>query len=132
MTARPEFLVRVCQSQEQLVGFLLILEVRHVEGLDKVDVEIPRRYNRGAFVGRAEEQVSKTRGLALQPFEFVLPDFVAGDVGLVGALHDPFQGLVVVTVELRGIETFGPLLDQGVEIVGLLEVQVVLAVVRVG
>ena len=106
--------------------------MRRVEGLDEIDVEIPRRHSRGALVGRAEEKVSMTCGLAFQPFELVLPDFVAGDIGLVGALHDPFQRLVVVAVELGGIEALGPLLDQGVEVVGLLEVQVVLAIVRVG
>ena len=129
---RAELLVRVRQAQEQLVGLLLVLEVRRIEGLDEVEVEVPRRHRRGALVGRAEEQVALARGLALQPFELVLPDLVAGDVGLVGALHDPPERLVVVAVELRGIEALGPLLDQGVEVVGLLEVQVVLAVVRVG
>ena len=76
--------------------------MRRVEGLDEVEVEVPRRHGGGALVGRAEEQVSLPRGLVLQPFEFVLPDLVARDVGLVGALHDPLQGLVVVAVELRG------------------------------
>ena len=106
--------------------------MRRVEGLDEVEVEVPRRHRGGALVGRTEEEVSLARGLALQPFELVLPDLVAGDVGLVGALHDPLQRLVVVAVELRWIEALGPLLDQGVEVVGLLEVEVVLAVVRVG
>ena len=42
-----------------------------------------------------------------------------------------FKRLVVVAVELRGIQALGALFDQGVEVVGLLEVEVVLAVVRV-
>ena len=126
-----EFLVRVRQAQEQLVGFLLVLEMRRVKGLDEVEVEVPRRHGRGSFVGRAEEEVSLARGLALQPFELVLPDLVAGHIGLVRALHDPFQGLVVVAVELRGVEALGPLFDQRVEVVGLLQVQIELAVVRV-
>jgi hypothetical protein len=62
----------------------------------------------------------------------VLPDLVAGDVGLVGALHDPFQGLVIVTVELCVIESHGAILDEGIEVVGLFQVEVILAVVRVG
>ncbi len=95
-----EFLVRVRQAQEQLVGFLLVLEVRRVEGLDKVEVEVPRRHRRGALVGRAEEEVTLARGLALQPFELVLPDLVARHIGLVGAFHDPPERLVVVAVEL--------------------------------
>ena len=36
----------------------------------------------------------------LQPFEFVLPNFITSDIGLVGALHDPLQGFIVVTVKL--------------------------------
>jgi hypothetical protein len=55
------------------------------------------------LIWRAEEQVSRACGLALQPFELVLPDLVAGDVSLVGTLHDPFQGLVVITVYLGRI-----------------------------
>ena len=59
------------------------------------------------------------------------PDRVAGDVGLVGALHHPPQGVVVVSVQPRPIETLGPLFDQGIEVVGLLKIEVVLAIVRV-
>ena len=127
-----ELLVRVRQAQEQLLGFLLVLEMRRVKGLDEIEVEVPLRHRCGAFVGCAEEKVSQSRGLAIQPFDLVLPDLVAGHIGLIRAFHDPSKRLVVVAVELRGIEALGPLLDQRVEIVGLLEVQVILAVVRIG
>ena len=80
--------------------FLLVLEMRRFEWLDEVEVEISRRHSRGALVGGAEEEVSLARGFALQPFELVLPNLVACDIGLVSALHDPTQGLVVVAVKL--------------------------------
>ena len=62
----------------------------------------------------------------------MLPDLVAGNVSLVGTLHDPFQGFIVVAVELGEFEAFGALFDQGVEVIGLFEVEIVLPVVRVG
>jgi len=52
----------------------------------------------------------------------VLPDLVARHIGLVRAFHDPAERFVVVAVELRRVEAFGSLLDQRVEVVGLLEV----------
>ena len=61
----------------------------------------------------------------------MLPNLVAGDVGLVGALHDPFQSLVVVAVEQGVIKALGSLFDERVEVVGLLEIKVILAVVSV-
>ncbi len=128
----PELFVRVGQAKEHFIGLLLVLEVRRIERLDEVEVEITGRYRRRALVGSAEEEISLSCCLVLQPFQLVLPDLVAGDVGLVGALHDPFQGLVVVAVELGGIEALGALLDERVEVVGLLEIQVILPVVRVG
>ncbi len=106
--------------------------MRCIKRLNEKDIEVPRWHRRGTFVRRAEEKVSLARGLALQPFELVLPDLVAPDIGLIGAFHDPLKRLVVVTVGLRGIETFGPILDERIEIIGFLEVQVILAVVRVG
>ena len=126
-----EAVVRAAQVEEDLVRRLLVPEVRRVVGRDEVEVEVARRHRRGPLVRRPEEQVSLARRPAPAPFELVLPDPVAGDVGLVGALHHPPQGVVVVAVQPRRIEALGPLLDQGVEVVALLEVEVVLAVVRV-
>ena len=128
----PEARVRAAQVEEDLVRLLLVPEVGRVVGRDEVEVEVARRHRRGPLVRRPEEQVSPARGPARAPFELVLPDPVAGHVGLVGALHHPPQGVVVVAVQPRRIQALGPLLDQGVEIVGLPEVEVVLAVVRVG
>ncbi|KUK57129.1 MAG: hypothetical protein XD80_1565 [Synergistales bacterium 53_16] len=54
-------------------------------------------------------------GLVFQPFQLVLPDLVTGDVSLVGELHEPFQGLVVIAVELGGIKALGVLLCERVE-----------------
>ena len=120
------------QAKEHFIGLLLVLEVRRIERLDEVEVEITGRHGCRALVGSAEEEISLSCRLVLQPFQLVLPDLVAGDVGLVGALHDLFQGIVVVAVELGGIEALGALLDERVEVVGLLEIQVELPVVRVG
>lgn len=50
---------------------------------------------------------------------------------MISAFHHPLEGFVVVAVKLVGVKAFGPLIDQGVEIVGLLEVEVILAVLRV-
>ena len=74
--------------------------MRHVEGLNEVDVKIPWGRRRGALIGRTKEQVSLARGLALQPFNFVLPYLVASYISLVGAFHDPSERLVVVAVKL--------------------------------
>jgi len=128
-----KLLVNVGQTQEEFVGLLLILEVWWVERLDEVKIEVPRRHRRRSLVRGAKEEVSLTGSFMIQPFQFVLPDPVARDVSWqVDALHDLFQSLVVVAVELREIERFCALVDQGVIVVGLLEVQIILAVVRVG
>ena len=49
----------------------------------------------------------------------------------VDAFHDHLQRLVVVAVELREVEAFGSSFDEGVEIVGLLQIEIELPVVRV-
>ena len=66
----------------------------------------------------------------LLPDQFVLPDFVAGDVGGVLALHDPLERLVIETVEMSLAQAFGPFVDQSVEVVGLLQVEIELAADR--
>jgi len=67
----------------------------------------------------------------LLPDQFVLPDFVAGHIGGVLAFHDPLERLVIEAVELSLAQAFGPLVDQGVEVVGLLQVEIELAVVSI-
>ena len=62
----------------------------------------------------------------------MLPDPVSGDVGrLIGAFHDPFQGFVVIPVKLGFIEALRPLLDERIVVIGLFEIQIILAVVWV-
>ena len=126
-----EGLVATVQSHEHLVGLLLVLEPRRLVGLDEVQVEVPRRHGGGTLVGRPEEQVAAPRRLSVRPNQLVFPNLVAGDVSMVGALHDPAERVVVVAVQLGGVQSFGASLDQGVVVVGLFQVQVVLAVVGV-
>ncbi|GIW56388.1 MAG: hypothetical protein KatS3mg082_2792 [Nitrospiraceae bacterium] len=128
---RAELFVRAGEAKEHFVGLLLVLEVRRIERLDEVEIEITGRHGGRAFIGGAEEEISLSCRLALQPFQLVLPYPVAGDISVIGALHDPFQGLVVVAIELGGIEALGALLDARVEVVGLLEIQIELPVVRI-
>ena len=127
-----ELVIGVRQAQEDFVSLLLVFEVWRFKWLDEIDVEIPRRNGRGTFVGCAEEKIPQTGCLTFQPFQFVLPNFVAGSIGLIGTLHDPSQGFVVVAVELGCIETFSPLFDQSIEVIGLLEIEIVLPIIRVG
>ncbi len=99
--------------------------------MNEIDIEIPLRHGGGAFVGSAEKEVAGTGGLVLLPDQFVLPDLVASHVGGILAFHDPLERLVIEAVELSLAQTFGPLVDQGVEVVGLFQVQIELAVVGI-
>jgi hypothetical protein len=79
---------------------VLVAEARRLEGLDEVDVEVPRRLGRRPVVGRAEEQVADALDAALLPLDLVLPDLEAGDVGgLVGPLHELADGAEVGAVQ---------------------------------
>ena len=128
----PERVVGAGQVEEDLVGLLLVIEPRRLVRLDEIEIEVARRHRRGPFVRRAEEEITLARRLACPPFELVFPDEITGNVGLVVPLPNRLpQGIVVVAVQPRRVETLGPLLDQSIEVVGLLEVEVVLAVVRV-
>ncbi len=62
----------------------------------------------------------------------MLPYLVARHVGLVCALHNTAKGFIIVSVELGGIEAFGPFFDQGIVVICFFEVQVILSVVLVG
>ena len=53
----------------------------------------------------------------------MLPDPIPGDVGLISAFHDPFQGFVVIPVKLGFIEALRPLLDKRIVVIGLSEIQ---------
>ena len=126
-----EFLVGAFQAEENLVVDLVVLEARRIVGLDEVEVKVPLRHGGGALVGSAEKEVAGTGSLVLLPNQFVLPDLVAGHVGGVLTFHDPLERLVVEAVELSLTQAFGPLVDQGVEIVGLFQVQIELTVVGI-
>ena len=58
-----DLLVAALQAEEQLVGQTVVAELRRVEGLDEVEVEIPVRLGRRPVVGRPEEH--RTRGSLL-------------------------------------------------------------------
>ncbi len=120
------------EPKEHLVRLLFVPEARRGVGLDKVEVEVARRHGRRPLVRRAEEEVAQPRGVALPPLQLVLPNLEAGHVGCVFALQDGRERLIVVAVELRVVERFCTLLDLRVVVVRLLEVEIVLAVVRIG
>ena len=67
----------------------------------------------------------------LRPLQFMLPDLVTGDIGLVGTFHDPLQRFVIVAIELGFIETFSPFLDEGIVVFSLLQIEIPLPVVRI-
>ena len=127
----PKAVVGAGQVEEHLVRLLLVAESGRLVRLEEVEVEVARRHRRGPFVRRAEEEITLACRLPRTPFDLVLPDAITGDVGLVDALHHAAQGSVVVAVQTGRVETVGALLDQGIEVVGLLEVEIELAVVRV-
>ena len=76
--------------------------------MDEIEVKVPWRHGGGSFIGRAEKQISLTRDRALQPLQLVRPDLVTGYIDLIRALHDLFQGFVVVSVHLGGAGGLGP------------------------
>ena len=120
------------QTEKDFVRRFRVFEARRLVGLDEIEIEVAGRRRGGAFVRRPEEQIAPARGLAGAPFDLVLPDPVAGDVCLVGAVQRLPQGSVIIAVEPRGVESLGPFLDEGVEVVGLPEIEIELAVLRVG
>ena len=91
--------VTLLQPKEHLVTTLLVLEVRRFEGLQREEIKVTLRRDRRALVRRSEEQVSAAPDLAFPPLELVLPDAVAADVRLIGALHHARQRVEVVAVE---------------------------------
>ena len=128
----PERIVPALEPEEHLVRLLLVLEGGRLVRLEEVEVEVAWRRRGRPFVRRAEEEIAEPRRPARAPLQLVLPDPVAGDVGGVGALKDAPERRVVPAVELSVVEGLGAALDQGVEVLRLLQVQVVLAVVAVG
>ena len=129
---RPaESVVLAREPEEHLICALLVLEMRRLVWLDEVEIVVARRHRRGPLVRRTEEEVAKPRRPAFGPLQLVLPNLVPRDVGRVGAFHDTGKRLVVIAVELGVVERLGALVDQGVVVVGLLEVEVVLAVVPI-
>ena len=125
-----EHVVQAREAEEDLVRQAVIGELRLVEGLDEVDVEIAFRLRRGAIIGRSKEQVAQAFNPPLLPFELVLPDLETGVAEFVAALHERPHGAVVGAVEGVVGQGLGPLLDLGVVVDVFLEVEVILLGVR--
>ena len=128
---RLECLVWPGQPEKDLVGLLLVGEWRWIVGLEHVQVELAGRLSGGTLVGRAEEKVAGPGDPSLAPLDLVLPDAIAGDIGRFCALHGPCQYLKVGTVELALAQALCALLDLGVKVDVLFQVQVILSVVGV-
>ena len=73
--------VAVFQLEEDLVCLLLVLEIRRVERLQEIEVEIAWRLRGRTLVGRPKEQIAAATGAPFPPLDLVFPDAVAGDVG---------------------------------------------------
>ena len=83
------------RREEDLVRQVVVGELRLVEGLDEVNVEVALGLCRGPIVRRPEEQVAHAFDTALLPFELVLPDLETGITQVVAALHQRLDGAVV-------------------------------------
>ena len=82
------------QLEEDLIGEFLILEVRRLERLEEVEVEVPWRLGRRTLVGCAEEQVASAGDLVFPPLDLVFPNLVATDVRcMVGQFQHTGQGV---------------------------------------
>src|SRR3954468_6001780 len=125
-----ERVVAVLQLEEDLVGLLLILEIGRIERLQEIEIEIACGLRGRALVRSAEEQVPASAGTPFPPLDLVFPNAIAGDVGRgIRVLEDNApQGIEVVAIQLRVAERLGSLLDEGVEIDILLQVEEVLAI----
>src|SRR5690606_34817884 len=76
-----ELLVSMDELEEDLIGELLVLEVRRLKRLEKVQVEVPWRLGRGPLVGCAEEEIASAGNFVFPPLDLVFPNLVAPDVG---------------------------------------------------
>jgi len=119
------------EAQEELVGLLVVDELREVVGLEEVEVEVAWRLGGGSLIWGAHEQVSRAITVFGRPREVVLPDAVAGDVGIVADAECLFHGHVVRRVELVVVEAVGSLRDELVVVDVLGDIEVDLAVVFV-
>src|SRR3990170_5772419 len=79
------------QAEEDFIISLFVPEMRWIMGLYEVEVKVPGGYGSRTLIRGPEEKVSLTCSLPLDPLQFVLPDFITGDIGLVNAFHDEFQ-----------------------------------------
>ena len=110
-----ERVVAVLQLEEDLVRLLLILEVRRVERLQEIEIEITRGLRGRPLVGRAEEQVAAATGTSFPPFDLMFPDAVPGDVGRsIGVFQNNApQRVKIVPIELRVAESSPPAFRSG-------------------
>ena len=115
------------QTEEDLVGLLLITETRGIEWLDEVQIEIPLWLSGRPVVRRAKEQIANPFDATLLPLDLVLPNLVSRHVaGLVRALHELANGAVVSTIKRILRKSLGPLLDLRVVVDVLFQVEIVL------
>ena len=119
------------EPDENLVVLLVISETRWVVWLYKVNIEIPLRNSRRAFIWGTKKKVTGAGGLALLPGKVMLPDFVTRNPGCILALHNPLQRFIVKAVKLTVIQTFSPFVNQGIEVVGFFKIKIKLAIVRI-
>jgi len=84
-----------------------------------------------AIIWSTKKKVTGSGGLALLPCKIMLPDFVTRNVCRILALHNPLQRFIIITVELTVIETFSFFVNQGIEVVGLFQVKIKLAIVGI-
>src|SRR5271165_4511084 len=73
--------IALLQLEEDLVRLLLIFEIRSVERLKEIEIEISWGLRGGPLVGRPEEKVATATGARFAPLDLVFPDSVSGDVG---------------------------------------------------
>src|SRR5271155_6146424 len=73
--------VAILQLEEDLVCLLLVLEIRRVERLKEIEVEVAWGLRGRSLVGSPKEQVTAAAGAPFAPLHLMFPDAVPGDVG---------------------------------------------------
>src|SRR4030066_2274624 len=68
----------------------------------------------------------------LDPFQLVMPNLITSYIGLIGALHCPFEGFKVVSVKLRVTKAFCSFFNERIVVIYFLKIYVILAGLRIG
>ena len=123
--------IQAFQPEEHLVRPGLAAETRRLKRLNEIDVEVAFGLRRRPIVRGAEKQIAVAIDAVILPLDLVLPDLMAGDVRrLVRALHQLADRAVIGAVERVVRQSLGALLDLGVVIDVLLQIEVVLFGIR--